>query len=309
MWRFSACVVFIHTFAGRKIFEMKKLFFAIVLLLGAYCAFAVEPVEIPLWSDVTAPTSNGIDPGSENALNPDWITGVSEPTVTVYRPDNPNGITLLMCPGGGYVGLAAVHEGSGMAPDLNANGITLAVLKYRMPNGHMEVPADDARRALTILRERADELGIDPQRIGIGGASAGGHLASTVATHKVDGVEPPAFQVLYYPVISMKEGLTHQGSRDNLLGKIPAEEIVGQYSNELHVGPDTPPAIILVSANDDIVPLQNSTNYFEALIRNGVAASLHVYPDGGHGWAFKPKFTYDRPSTNELLHWLRQFER
>ena len=287
---------------------MKHLFTAITLAMMATCAYSVEPTVISLWDEIPAPSSNEIAPGSENASNPDWITGVSEPTVTVYPAEKPNGVTLLMCPGGAYFGLAGVHEGSAMAKDLNDNGYTLAVLKYRLPNGgHYQVPADDARRAMTILRQQADRFGIDPSRIGIGGASAGGHLASTVATHKVDGVDLPAFQLLYYPVISMDNAITHKGSQENLLGKNPSAKLITFYSNELQVSPDTPPALILVSNDDDVVPVANSIKYFNALTENNVPTSLHIYPDGGHGWAFVPRFTYDRVSTEEILQWLKQF--
>ncbi len=284
---------------------MKAFFLAIATAIGSLCAYAAEPVTIHLWAATPAPCSNEIPADKEDASNPGWIKNVSDPTVTIYPAEKPNGTAMLMCPGGGYAGLAALHEGSDLAKCLNENGITLAVLKYRMPNnGHYTVPADDARRALQILREKAHEYSIDPARIGIGGASAGGHLASTVATHSAEDMPLPAFQVLFYPVISMKEGVTHQGSHDNLLGKNAGNDLVALYNNDEHVTPETPPALILVSADDDVVPLKNSMDYFDALIKNGVKASIHVYPIGGHGWACRDNFPYNRISLDELVTWL-----
>lgn len=284
---------------------MRQYIFIVATVLAMLNATAVEPITIPLWAEQPAPCSNEIPADKEDASNPGWITFVSNPTVTIYPAENPNGTAMLMCPGGAYFGLAALHEGSDLAKYLNGNGITLAVLKYRMPNnGHYSVPADDARRALQILRERAPEFGINPSRIGIGGASAGGHLASTVATHPKDDIETPAFQVLFYPVISMKEGVTHQGSHDNLLGENASEELIALYNNEEHVTATTPPALILVSADDDVVPLQNSLDYFDALIKNGVKASMHIYPVGGHGWSCRDNFPYKRVSLEELVTWI-----
>lgn len=282
---------------------MKKLLAAVLALAASAAMFAANPVELRLWPD-GAPTSNGLAPDKENAENPDWIIGVSDPVMTVFPAEKPNGTALLMCPGGAYCGLAFKHEGLDMADDLNKAGITLAVLKYRMPEGHWEVPADDARRALALLREHASEWGINPDRVGIGGASAGGHLASTVATHRPDSLTAPNFQVLIYPVISMREGLTHQGSRDNLLGRNPSPELVDMYCNEDHVDAATPRAFIVATSDDDIVPVENSIAYFNALTKAGVPSSLHIYPAGGHGWAYTPRFDSQEQWVAELLHWL-----
>lgn len=284
---------------------MKKLILSLALVSSLLSVRGADPVTFSLWDTTPAPCSNELPADKEDASNPGWITFVSEPSVTIYPAENPNGTAMLMCPGGAYWGLAATHEGSDLAKDFNDKGITLAVLKYRMPNyGHHTVPADDARRALQILHEKTPYFGINPERIGIGGASAGGHLASTVATHRVDSLPSPAFQVLYYPVITMKEGVTHQGSRDNLIGKEPSRELVDFYSNEKQVSPATPPAIILVSYDDDVVPVQNSMDYYDALIKNGVKSSLHVYPDGGHGWARRASFPYEQTSMDEILTWI-----
>lgn len=289
---------------------MKRIFLAVIAVFSLLHTRAVEPETLHLWAGTPAPCSNEIPADKEDSSNPGWITFVSDPTVTIYPAENPNGTAMLMCPGGGYFGLAAQHEGSRLAKIMNENGITLAVLKYRMPNnGHYTVPADDARRALQILHDKASEYGINPERIGIGGASAGGHLASTVATHPVDSIPMPAFQVLFYPVISMKKGVTHEGSHDNLLGKDVSPALEALYNNEDHVASSTPPAIILVSADDDVVPLKNSMDYFDALLKNGVNASIHVYPMGGHGWACSRSFPYGEMSLKEIVTWINNLYR
>ncbi|MDE5656814.1 MAG: alpha/beta hydrolase [Muribaculaceae bacterium] len=292
---------------------MKKLFIAAMMTLAMTLTATADnflvpvpdvkvPVEIGLWPQ-GAPTANGISAESENSDNPDWVYNVSEPTLTVFPAANPNGMAIVMCPGGGYAGLAIKHEGFDMAKDLNKAGITLAVLKYRMPNGHKEVPADDARQAIRLLRENAAQWGIDPGRIGIAGASAGGHLASTVATHKTDDGSAPNFQILLYPVISMKKEITHMGSRENLLGRKVSGKTVRQYSNEEQVSGTTPPAFIVATSDDDVVPIQNSLLYYQALTKHGVPASLHIYPKGGHGWAYTA--FPDQPLwVRELLNWL-----
>lgn len=228
-----------------------------------------------------------------------------DPGMTVYRPAQPNGTAVIMCPGGGYTHQASAHEGHDMAQWFNAQGITYVVLKYRIPKGRSSVPMDDAAQAVRLVRTNAKEWGIDPSRIGIMGASAGGHLASTLATHYPDSLSRPDFQVLFYPVVSMDPSVTHMGSHDNLLGKNAAKELENEYSNELHVDKSTPKAFIMLSSNDRAVPPANSINYYKALIGNGVPASLHVYPTGGHGWGFRDSFPYKRQWTGELEKWLR----
>lgn len=266
--------------------------------------WAGAPVEMKLWDAEAAPTSNGIPADAEDASNPGWVTGVSEPTLTVFPADNPNSTAMVMCPGGGYFGLAMMHEGKELAKVFNELGITLAVVKYRMPNGHHEVPADDARQAIRLLRRNASRWGIDPDRIGIGGASAGGHLASTVASHPKDAESRVDFQMLLYPVISMRDEITHQGSKVGLLGPEPSAELVDYYCNEKHVSASSPRAFISTSVDDDVVPVQNSFDYFDALTAAGVPADMHIYPRGGHGWSLNPAFPYLRQWLTDLRTWL-----
>ena len=266
---------------------------------------AQQRIEMPLWPNGT-PNDNGLTANDENGdanfLN---LVANTSASITVYKADKPNGMAIVMCPGGGYWSVALGHEGHDMASWLNAQGITYIVLKYRMPNGHHEIPLDDAEQAMRLVRANATTWGINPRRVGIMGASAGGHLAASIATLYGSKETRPDFQVLFYPVISMDATITHQGSRDNLLGKTPSEELVSRYSLEQQVDGDTPQAFIMLSADDDVVPPANSMRYIQALLEHKVPVSLHMYPTGGHGWGFRDGFIYKRQWTGELEKWLR----
>lgn len=265
---------------------------------------AQNTLELPLWP-AGAPNSNGLT-GAEEDLDGGRVANVVNPSITVYKASKPNGMTIIMCPGGGYARLAMDHEGHDMAPWLNAQGITYVVLKYRMPNGHYEVPLSDAEQAIRLVRQHAAEWGVRPDRVGIMGASAGGHLAASLATLYGSNETRPDFQVLFYPVISMQPGITHGGSRQNLLGENPSQELEDKYTLEKQVNERTPQAFIMLSADDKTVPAANSIHYFEALLQHQVPATLHVYPTGGHGWGFRDAFTYKRQWTGELEKWLRE---
>lgn len=265
---------------------------------------AQNSVELPLWPD-GAPNTNGLD-GKEKDLQDGRVANVTHPSLTIYRPAKPNGMAVIMCPGGGYVRLAMNHEGHDMAAWLTAQGITYAVLKYRMPNGHCEVPLSDAEQAIRLVRQHAREWGINPHRVGIMGASAGGHLAASLATLYSSEATRPDFQVLLYPVISMQQGITHGGSRKNLIGEAPSDGLERNYSLEQQVSPRTPQAFIVLSADDASVPPANGIGYFLALREQNIPATLHVYPIGGHGWGFRDSFAYKRQWTGELEKWLRE---
>lgn len=279
---------------------MKRLLMMSLLALSTALS-AQKPIELKLWP-AGAPNSNGITT-DEQEPEKNRISNVSVPTLTVYPAARPNGLAIVACPGGGYSRLAMDHEGHDMAQWFNAQGITYAVLKYRMPNGHHDVPLTDAQQAIRLMRQYADEWKCS--KVGIMGASAGGHLASSVATHFTPDTRPD-FQILFYPVVSMDPGVTHKGSHDNLLGKAPSADMEKLYSNELQVSADTPPAFIMHSSDDRSVPVANSVNYYLALVKNKVPASLHTYPIGGHGWGFRDSFTYKRQWTGELEKWLRE---
>lgn len=281
-----------------------KTFILSVLLSVTTMLSAQTTLELPLWP-AGAPNSNGLT-GAEEMLDGGRVSHVSTPSITVYRPACPNGMAIIMCPGGGYALLAMNHEGHDMAAWLNTQGITYVVLKYRMPNGHHEVPLSDAEQAIRLVRQHAAEWGVRPDRIGIMGASAGGHLAASLATLYSSKETRPDFQVLLYPVISMKPGITHGGTRQNLLGDRPSQELEDRYTLEQQVDERTPQAFLVLSADDGSVPPANSIRYFETLLQHHVPATLHVYPTGGHGWGFKDSFAYKRQWTGELEKWLRE---
>ena len=273
------------------------------LLIMATSLCAQKPIELPLWPN-GAPNSNELK-GDEQEMDNGRVSNIKNPDITVYRAENPNGMAVIMCPGGGYARLAMNHEGHDMAPWFNTQGITYVVLKYRMPNGHNEVPFSDVEQAIRLVRQHAAEWNINPAKVGIMGASAGGHLASTLATHYTSKETRPDFQILLYPVITMDANFTHAGSRENLITKNPSADLIAKYSNELQVNAQTPQAFIALSSDDKAVLPQNSINYYLALLKHNVPATMHIYPTGGHGWGFRDNFTYKRQWTDELEKWLR----
>jgi acetyl esterase/lipase len=259
---------------------------ATILFLLSACLFAraaegeAKPERVALWPEGLAPNGDGTN-DSANAF------------YTLHRPANPNGAALVICPGGGYGGLVTGGEGHGIAAWLNQHGITGIVLEYRLPKGRSEVPLLDAGRTLRTARFHAKEWGIDPQRIGIIGFSAGGHLASTAGTHfdagdaaSNDPIERlgsrPDFMILIYPVITMDTS-THGGSRKNLLGPEPTPELVARFSNEKQVTARTPPAFLAHAADDKVVVPANSEAFHAALVKNGVPGKYLALPSGGHG--------------------------
>ena len=300
-----------------------------VMLAITPLSFAAETLEIRLWEG-TAPGSEGADAIVEMvqergtpAKHGRWISGVTVPTITVYRPaaEMNTGAALVICPGGGYRGEAIDKEGHDIARYLNTIGVTGIVLKYRLPRPdgfvfHHDVPLRDAARAIRLTRYHAKDWGLKPDRIGIMGFSAGGHLASTVATHfdsfdgksagPVDGLSSrPDFQALVYPVISFRAEIGHSGSRRNLIGGAPAPGLVDLYSNELHVTAKTPPAF-LVSTYDDRVKAENSLLYFKALRAVKVPAELHIYEIGGHGYGIIPTGKPVATWHHRLREWMKQ---
>lgn len=281
-----------------------KNFITTLLLFVTTMLSAQNTLELPLWP-AGAPNSNGLT-GTEEDLDGGRVANVVNPSITVYKANQPNGMAIIMCPGGGYARLAMNHEGHDMASWLNAQGITYVVLKYRMPNSHYEVPLSDAEQAIRLVRQHAAEWGVRPDRIGIMGASAGGHLSASLATLYSSDETRPDFQILFYPVISMQPGITHGGSRQNLLGENPSQELENKYTLEKQVNERTPQAFIMLSADDGAVPPANGIHYFEALLQHQVPATLHVYPTGGHGWGFRDAFAYKRQWTGELEKWLRE---
>jgi acetyl esterase/lipase len=243
-----------------------------------------------------------------------------KPTITVYRPWGPNlsGTSVIVAPGGGYGFLADNHEGRQVANWLNAMGVTAFVLKYRLgPRYHHPIELGDAQRAIRLVRSRAKEFEVSPDRIGMMGFSAGGHLASTAATHFDSGnpgaADPidhassrPDFVVLGYPVITFLAPYVHAGSAQNLLGENPDPKLVQELSNELHVTPQTPPTFLFTTSEDTAVPPENSVSFYLALHKAGVPAELHVFEKGPHGVGLD----LGDPSLAEwpvlLANWLRE---
>jgi acetyl esterase/lipase len=227
---------------------------------------------------------------------------VDEPRITVYRASasSASGTAVVVCPGGGYSHLASDHEGKQVAEWLNSLGVSAFVLQYRLgPRYHHPAPLLDAQRAIRTVRARAQEWSVDPSRIGILGFSAGGHLASTAATHfdagapgSSDPIERqssrPDFAVLAYPVISLFDPAAHAGSRLNLLGEAPDPALVAELSNERKVTSQTPPSFLFSTTDDGTVPVENSLRFFEALKKAGVSAELHVFAHGRHGVGLAP---------------------
>ena len=240
---------------------------------------SAKPQRIALWNN-RAPNGDGTHESAET-----WIT--------VHRPAKPNGTAAIICPGGGYGGLVTGAEGHGIATWLNRHGITGVVLEYRLPKGRPMVPLLDAQRALRTVRANARQWGIKPDRIGIIGFSAGGHLASTAGTHfdtgKPDARNPverassrPDFMILVYPVVTMGPG-THSGSRTRLLGQNPTPELMDRFSNEKQVTKHTPPAFLAHALDDRVVPPAHSADFHAALKANDVPTRYLELPDGGHG--------------------------
>lgn len=280
---------------------MKKFVFLMLGIFSFLAAQAQQPAfDIDLWPN-GLPNSNGIDktqPFDDKKQN-------FKPSIRVFLPEagKATGRAVVCCPGGGYSHLATDHEGYAWAPFFNERGIALIVLKYRMPHGHTDVPISDAKEALRVVRENAQKWNIDPRKVGIMGSSAGGHLASTVATHS-DSLTAPAFQILFYPVVTFDYRYTHKGSRHGLIGEQATQEMVDLYSNEKQVTAQTPPAIMLLSDDDRVVPSPNSVNYYLALKQHGIKATMHIYPSGGHGWGSRENFKYHKEMMSDLSAWL-----
>lgn len=291
----------------------------VCLLANSFFADGQSVGEYALWSD-RAPEDNGIT-ASETTDPEGRVTNVSVARLYVYAPEKEKntGLAVIICPGGGYSLLAMKHEGEWFARWLADRGITGIVLKYRLPNHHPQVPLSDASRAIRWVRGKADSWGIRPDRIGIAGFSAGGHLASTAGTH-FDAGDPsaadptdrlssrPDFMLLFYPVISLSpQGNPHIGSRNALLGSARTPVQLDFFSNEKQVTGQTPPAFIVHCDDDPAVSSLNSVRFYMALKQNKVPAVLYVFDRGGHGWGLGEEFSYYGQWTALLEKWLSRF--
>ena len=269
----------------------------VMLLMMCVAGFAQKGTIMDLWPK-GAPNNNGDEKDKAE--------------LTVYLPDAKmaTGRAIVCCPGGGYSHLAMDHEGHQWATFFNNQGIALIVLKYRMPHGNYKIPISDAEEAMKTVRRNAVEWHIDRNNVGIMGFSAGGHLASTIATHsKADAA--PNFQILFYPVITMDPAFTHKGSHDNFLGtdhsKKKMKNLEYEYSNDIQVNRTTPRVFLALSDDDRAVPASNGFNYYSECYRHDVPASIHIYPTGGHGWGYRESFKYHYQMVFELKAWLESF--
>ena len=292
---------------------MTRILLAVLLTLVLAPAASAAPPPKPtavlkLWPD-GPPDSNGLS-GPEKGTR--CVGNISKPTLLVYLPKATNKPTaaVVITPGGGYGVVCVEPEGYPIAELLVERGIAAIICKYRLPNGHHLVPANDARRAIRTVRHNATTWNIDPERVGVWGFSAGGHLASTVSTvfdsgqaNASDAVERqssrPDFSVLFYPVITMMDTAVHKGSRRNLMGADPNLSLKERYSNEARVSRQTPPTFMLHCTDDRAVPVENSLRYYRQLVKNGVPAELLIFEKGSHG----PTAFNNNPS------WLTAFDR
>lgn len=275
------------------------------------------------------PLYDGPVPGARNCPDQEYtgkwndiniLHKISKPAIAVYLPDRKGDAStaaVIICPGGGYGVNAWQHEGNEVAEVFQRWGMAAFVVKYRLPDDDCMVdkkyaPLQDVQRAFELVRSKAKEWGIDPTRVGVMGFSAGGHLASTAATRYKNPLLNsfaqtnlrPDFQILIYPVISMLPEIGHLGSADNLLGKEASSELKREFSSELNIPADAPPAFLIHASDDEVVKPENSLRYYQSLIEKKVSASMHLYPKGGHG------FGMNNPTSSDMwmdrLHlWLK----
>ena len=271
-----------------------------------------QDLTVKLWDNTTAPHSNGLT-GPEKDEGEVRISNVTEAALYIYEAaeDKATGQAIVICPGGGYALLAMGHEGHDFARWFAEQGITAAVLKYRMPNHTPQVPMEDAAEAVRYMRE--EYKGKEALKsVGIMGFSAGGHLAASTAAGALEAngdkspraTARPDFTILFYPVITGNPAFTHAGSFNNLLGNDRSQELTDRWSAELLVNERTPQTFLVLSDNDGVKPY-NSTSFYNALKQHNIAATLHILPSGGHGWGFRD-FEYKAMWQEALSDWLKR---
>lgn len=263
---------------------------------------------IVIWDNAKAPHSNGLT-GEAYESSKYRLVNTTKAVMYIYHADaaKATGQSVVICPGGGYGKLSMDQEGFLMAQWLAKNGITGVVLEYRLPNGHKEVPLEDAVEAIRIVRKKAKRWNLDPEKVGIMGFSAGGHLAASASN--LPAVEDrPNFSILFYPVLTAGDFNTHKGSFRNLLGKNFTEKEADEFSMEKVASEQTPPTILLLSDDDTTVPAAGSAFYYAALRYHGVKAAMYVFPEGGHGWGNYDRFSYQKEWQHLLLRWLKELK-
>lgn len=302
---------------NRKLKNKNLLHFLIVVFTVSINA---QVKVIPLWTDAIPDEIKNTEYQEKKVYKDSILQSVSYvsiPTLTLYKPKKANGTAVLIFPGGGYDHLSMMKEGNKIAKWLNSLEITAFVLKYRLPsnkimNDKSIGPLQDAQEAMRLIRRNADTWNINPNKIGVIGFSAGGHLAALLSTHYAEKTYPedntisarPDFSLLIYPVISMKNEIAHKSSRNYLLGENPTEEAIQKFSCELSVIKETPPTFLIHAADDKSVSVENSIVYFLALKKNNVPVEMHVYEKGGHGFGLG----VDGPSAHwpeDCIRWLQ----
>jgi len=303
--------------------KTRQFLFLFFMFCFATAGLSAQPFTVKLWPDGIPGSKTDATYIEEILTSEGRITRcnrVVSPDLTVYLPPagKGNGAAVLICPGGGYSTLAFDHEGNAVAQWLNENGIAGIVLKYRLPSDRIMEnrsvgPLQDAQEAMRVIRRKAAEWHLDPSKIGVIGFSAGGHLASTISTHYADKVyrvtdgtdARPDFSLLIYPVISMDSTITHMGSRTNLIGRKAPADLEKHFSNDQQITSDTPPAFLVHSADDRVVPVMNSLNYFMGVQALRIPSELHVFQKGGHGYGLAPNGGTESSWPGLCLKWLK----
>ena len=300
----------------------KKIVLSIILFLIVISQIQAQNQIMPLWEKIPDEIKAADYKEKENIKDGVILSAslVSVPTVSIFLPKEtkPNQTAVIIFPGGGYSHLSMDKEGTKAANWINSLGLVAFVVKYRLPNDLIMknkaiAPLQDAQEAVRFVRRNAAKWNIDVTKIGTLGFSAGGHLASTLAVHYDDKVYEsysqisarPDFSLLIYPVISMENQITHKGSQTSLLGNNPSQELIDSFSNEKKVTTQTPPAFLVHATDDTAVLPENSVNYYLALKKNGIAAELHLYENGGHGFGLGVKNT-SKFWTKDCENWLKE---
>ena len=270
-----------------------KTFFITLMMTAVTAVYGGNDFEVKIWpNEMPEQTGDSLD----------------IPFMKMFFPENnkSTGRTILILPGGEYDTLRIEKEGYDWVPFLRKQGIAVAVLKYRLPHGNCKAPIADVEQAMMILRQNAAKWNLKSDQIGIMGFSAGGHLASYMATHYKNECKPD-FQILLYPIITMMDGFANNEALINFLGEAPKKKTSRLYSNDMHVTRITPRALIMLSDNDHVVAPSNGVNFYNELYRHDVPASLYAFPTGGHAWGMSEEFDYHVEIELLLKAWLQSF--
>ena len=310
-----AAICFVWLTKNQKPIKMKTTITFVLLFMLALNLAAQDKI-IDLWPD-GAPSNNGLS-GPEEDMGNNRFANISVPKLYVYLPSREinTGAAVILFPGGGYRREAMSHEGYEVAEWLKSKGIAGIVLKYRLPNGHSEIPLEDANRAVRVIRQHADEWGINPAKVGIGGSSAGGHLASTAGTqfdlgnpNATDPVEVfssrPDFMLMLYPLIYFRDGKINPGIANLFFGGNTSWDNVKKYSSELNISENTPPAFLVLADNDKTVHPSHSIEFYSALKKFNIPAEIHIFQEGGHGFGITKQGLPSDEWPDLFFNWLK----